>query len=558
MTKFPPRRPRAVAAGLAFAAVVALGFPLLAAEPAAPTETAPAAAPEAEPSADAAARRRATETPGETRLNDALAVEVERRFNDLRRELLDDRARTVGWWLAAMAIVLTLFGVVAVVAGYLGFKRFREIEAEARGNVEAARTHAEEAGNLVDEIRGKAKLLEGMTAETAVAEPGEADEAARSTQADPAASLIDRSVADAILLQRQGNIEEAIEKWRAIANVADRIDNELGARAWFSVGYLLQKNKPNDPESAIAAYDEAVWLNPNLAEAYNNRGNAKAHLDRHEDAIADHDKTIRLKPDYAEAYNNRGSAKYDLGRHEDAIADYDEAIRLKPDLAEAYNNRGSAKHNLGRREDAIADCDEAIRLKPDYATAYINRGNAKRALGRHENAIADYDEAVRLEPDLAGAYYNRGSAKYDLGRHEDAIADYDEAIRLKPDYAEAYNNRGNAKAHLGRHEDAIADYDEAVRLKPDDATTYSNRGNAKRALGRHENAIADHNEAIRLKPDNAVAYNNRAATNLALGHEDEARRDLETALALARAAGDETTADAANRALEQLSGGGDP
>ena len=433
-------------------------------------------------------------TPSGTDRDDASGVEIQRRFNDLRRELLGDHARTVGWWLAAVAIFLTLLGVVAVIAGYIGYERFREIEAEARENVDKAGEHAEEARNLVDEIKEKrdeaVSMLEGMTAETAVAEPDKADEAARNAQADPVASLIDRSVAAAILLQRQGNIEEAIEKWRAIANVADGIDNELGARAWFSVGYLLRKDKPNDLESAIAAYDEA----------------------------------IRRKPDYAEAYNNRGAVKDDLGRPEDAIADYDEAVRLKPDLAEAYNNRGNTKHGLGR----------------------------------HENAIADYDEAIRRKPDLPEAYNGRGIAKSALDRHEDAIADYDEAVRRKPDYAEAYNNRGVAKDDLGQHEDAIADYDEAVRLEPDDATTYNNRGAAKHDLGRHEDAIADYDEAIRLKPDYAKAYYNRAATNLALGREDEARRDFETALALARAAGDETTADAANRALEQLSGGGDP
>ena len=73
---------------------------------------------------------------------DAAEVEILHRFNELGRELLDHRARTVDWWLAATAIFLTLFGIVAVVAGYLSFRRFREIETEARGNVESSRRHA--------------------------------------------------------------------------------------------------------------------------------------------------------------------------------------------------------------------------------------------------------------------------------------------------------------------------------------------------------------------------------------------------------------------------------
>ena len=79
-------------------------------------------------------------------------VEIQRRFNELKRELLDDRARTVDWWLAATAIYLTLLGIVAVIASYLGFKRFREIKAEALGKMESSRKHAGEPRNLWREV----------------------------------------------------------------------------------------------------------------------------------------------------------------------------------------------------------------------------------------------------------------------------------------------------------------------------------------------------------------------------------------------------------------------
>ena len=63
------------------------------------------------------------------------------RFNDLRRELLDDRAKLVDWWLAALAVVLGFFAIVAVAGGYIAFTRFREIEAEAKNSVATAKQH---------------------------------------------------------------------------------------------------------------------------------------------------------------------------------------------------------------------------------------------------------------------------------------------------------------------------------------------------------------------------------------------------------------------------------
>ena len=398
-------------------------------------------------------------------------VEDLRRFNEFRREILDYRAKTVDWWLETTAIFLMLLTIVVVIAGYLSFKRFREIEVEARENVKLSGEHAKEARDLVDEIKTRRdeaeSLLKGFTAEAVHKEPDEAGRAAESVQENPTASPIDQAVADAVQLQQRGIIEKAIEKWSAVAVISEGSDKNLAARAWFSVGYLCQEYNMGALGIAIDAYDKAIRRKPDYADAYNNRGNAKDNLGRHEEAIADYDEAIRLKPDYAMAYNNRGNAKDNLGCHEEAVADHDEAIRLKPDYADAYNNRGVAKKNLGRHEEALADYDEAIRLKPDLVEAYNNRGNAKDGLGRHEEAVADYDEAIRLKPDYAMAYNNRGNAKDNLGCHEEALADYDEAIRLKPDYADAYNNRGVAKKNLGRHEEALADYDEAIRLKPD-------------------------------------------------------------------------------------------
>ena len=57
---------------------------------------------------------------------------------------------------------------------------------------------------------------------------------------------MDRAIADAYSLQRAGRIDDAIERWRSIANIAETIDNDLAARAWLSVGYLLYERGVED------------------------------------------------------------------------------------------------------------------------------------------------------------------------------------------------------------------------------------------------------------------------------------------------------------------------
>ena len=352
----------------------------------------------------------------------AADVELDRRLNELRRELLDKRAESINWWLAVMAIVLTFFGIVAVVAGYISFERFGELEKETRNRVEQL---VDKIKDLADEAEADAGKIREITAQYAHDFPEKAGEVADETIDNPKASSLDKTIARAVSLQRQDKKPQAIEMWRAVAHVAEGIDNDQATTAWFSVGYLIQ-----DQKDKILAYDQAIRLKPDYAAAYNNRGNAKKELKQYNAAIADYGQAIRLEPVDAAAYNNRGVAKYDLKQYKAAIADYDEAIRLEPVDAAAYNNRGNAKGDLKHYKAAIADYDQALRLKPDLVAAYYNRGVAKYDLKQYKAAIADYDEALRLKPDLAAAYYKRGLVKKALGLKDKARTDLKTAREL--------------------------------------------------------------------------------------------------------------------------------
>lgn len=219
-----------------------------------------------------------TETVGNT----AVDVGIQRRFdklgNELRREILDDRAATIDWWLTATAVFLTSLGVLAAFLSIIGFSRFREIEAEAKNYAEEARKGVEEINEqkkLAEEARQETESIMRTAAGGGVErryhfdpedserdddpllvqlgrvqrEPDRAREAAEAVQEvrrNPEASLMDRAIAEAYSLQQAGRMDDAIEKWRSIANVAEGNDPDLAARAWLSVGYLLYERGVED------------------------------------------------------------------------------------------------------------------------------------------------------------------------------------------------------------------------------------------------------------------------------------------------------------------------
>ncbi|MDR3268472.1 MAG: tetratricopeptide repeat protein [Tannerella sp.] len=218
---------------------------------------------------------------------------------------------------------------------------------------------------------------------------------------------------------------------------------------------------------AIAAYQKAIELKPDDAEAYYSMGNAYCKQGNYAQAIAVCQKAIELKPDYADAYGSMGTAYYYQGNYAQAIASYQKAIELKPDFAVAYYSMGTAYYYQGNYAQAIAACQKAIELKPDYAEAYGSMGVAYYAQRNYSQAIAAYQKFIELKPDDANVYnyyHSMGTAYVFQNNYAQAIAAYQKAIELKPDIADAYYGMGAAYSIQGNKTQAIAVWKKAARL----------------------------------------------------------------------------------------------
>ena len=145
---------------------------------------------------------------------------------------------------------------------------------------------------------------------------------------NPAAVALQAKLNQGTALHQQGKLAEAE---RCYGEVLQQQPNHFDAL--HLLGVIARQTRRT--ERGVELIKRAIGLNPNVAEAHSNLGNALMDLKRPAEALASYDKAIALKPDYAEAHNNRGIALRDLKRPEEALASYDKAIALKPDYAEA-------------------------------------------------------------------------------------------------------------------------------------------------------------------------------------------------------------------------------
>lgn len=208
----------------------------------------------------------------------------------------------------------------------------------------------------------------------------------------------------------------------------------------------------------------ALWLLRRKEVGFYNRGEKLKKLERYEEAIAAYEQAIKIQPKYCEAWYAKAYLLYKLQRDEEALVAYEQVIQLQPDEAHAWYVKGWILGELKRYDEAIASYDKAIAIDENLYEAWFYRGKTLTDWQRYEDAIASYDRAIQIKPNSPDVWNNRGIALAELQRYEDAIASYDKAIHIQPDYSYAWYNKACCYAVQGNAPLAIEALQKAINL----------------------------------------------------------------------------------------------
>lgn len=156
---------------------------------------------------------------------------------------------------------------------------------------------------------------------------------------------------------------------------------------------LLEKGKElyreDQDTEAVAAFQEAVKLDPDLAEAHFRLGLGYEALGKREDAEAEYKKAVDgykkhldANDDDAEAHYNLGQTYANLGQYSDAIREYRQATKLKTDDPDMYYDLGVAHTKLAQYDAAAAAFSKSLEIDPDYYRAEDALNEAKEGVKR--------------------------------------------------------------------------------------------------------------------------------------------------------------------------------
>lgn len=217
--------------------------------------------------------------------------------------------------------------------------------------------------------------------------------------------------------------------------------------------YAVALDENGESEKAIEFHLKAIEINNGAAE-YNALGRAYSNLNRYDDAIAAYQQAIEIDPAYSYAYNGLGVVYSHLDRHDEAIAAYQQAIKIDPAYSNAHTGLGSVYRALSRHDEAMAAYQQAIDIDPANANPHISLGNVYHDLSRYEEAIAAFERAIELNPDHAYAHNGLGVANVITGDFEKALLFFLNAAQIEPENGSIQSSIISTLLRLGRDEEA--------------------------------------------------------------------------------------------------------
>jgi protein O-GlcNAc transferase len=269
----------------------------------------------------------------------------------------------------------------------------------------------------------------------------------------------EQTLAAAMVHHRAGRLTEAERLYRSVCD-----SDPNNPRAFHLLGVVAHQLRRPDAASLVG---RAVLLDPDFAEAHNDRGVILAANGLFSDATSCFERAVALNPTYLEARNNLGRGFRSLGRLDEAVTQFELVLKSAPDSPVAHFNLASVLELVGQKMNAEMQYRSAISLRPDFVDAHIHLASLLQALDRLPEALFHAERAVELRPDSAGARNNLGNILRTMGRRGDAITQYETALRIDPKLFMAHYNCGVALRGEARIAEARTHFARAHALKPD-------------------------------------------------------------------------------------------
>jgi len=261
--------------------------------------------------------------------------------------------------------------------------------------------------------------------------------------------------------------------------------------AWFA--------EKGDLKCAVAAFKQALRLEPRLAEAHFDLGLVRQSQQQPAEAISEFRLALQYDPALHLAHCALGSS---LGDPADAEAEFRKALAADPQLVCALDGIAQVLVKERRFDAAMDYWQRALRIQPDagdlqlaLATATYKAAKAREANGLPALDGAGVADAIRLLTDLlkknadvTAAYFALGNIYANEHRNREAADEYHEVVRRSPTDTVALAAQVKALIDASAFTEALAPARDYVRRQPGDPSGHVMLGTVYQQIGDYASA----------------------------------------------------------------------
>jgi TolB-like protein len=283
--------------------------------------------------------------------------------------------------------------------------------------------------------------------------------------------------------------------------------------AYLKGRYFIDRPSDENVRKAIAAFNEAVKLDPSFAPAYSGLSDAYVWAGLNEGfmtsaqamplAKATAEKAIQLDDTSAEAHTSlaifRVFYEFDWAGGE---SEFHRAFALNPNYAFAHDQSGLALALQGRLDEAVAEGKRAAELDPLSPEILTDAVCALAWQGNYQAAMELASRALELDQTFFFSHWGFGWIDLEAGKISDAIPELQKADTMEaPSYVAGW--LGYAYGATGDRARAMAVIDELNHkslhgyVPPFNlAIVYLGMGDRERALDGLEQAYSAHSQLL--------------------------------------------------------------
>jgi tetratricopeptide (TPR) repeat protein len=296
-----------------------------------------------------------------------------------------------------------------------------------------------------------------------------------------------------LLLAGSGD-PEAEKYLRAATRLKPTAHPEQGqARAWLSLGHVLEKS---DPKAALEAFRHAAELRPEDAEPHLSAGMVAERLGDTAAAEKEYQAASERDPHSREALAGLINVYMKTARYPQAESALRRYVAAGPQNATAHIQLGRVLAAQDKLEEALAELEAGLKLDPSDADGQRELAALYARNRQYDKAEGQYRALVQKDPNRADLHYGLGNSLLQQKRFPEAQAELLSAVRLKPDLADAYAGLALAASENKDYGLAIRALDARGKMLPEEPFTLFLRATSYDHLRDYKQAAAYYHQFL--------------------------------------------------------------